>query len=137
MQDKQTYRRREDESPFRLLTTRREALALYREIWRISALFDWPNERGRLWWAALPLRLGGVLSQVGTARACYEARQGLPMCQRRELPARLAWELDMSRRARAARCMLPLRPSGGSQPHIVATTGVQEGRATRECAAGV
>lgn len=47
--DKQTYRRREDESPFRLLTTRREALALYREIWRISALFDWPNERGRLW----------------------------------------------------------------------------------------
>lgn len=47
--DKATYRRREDESPFRLLTTRREALALYREIWRISALFDWPDERGRLW----------------------------------------------------------------------------------------
>lgn len=49
MQDKKTYRRREEESPLRLLTTRREALALYREIWRISALFDWPDERGRLW----------------------------------------------------------------------------------------
>ncbi|KAI3437837.1 hypothetical protein D9Q98_000283 [Chlorella vulgaris] len=47
--DKTTQRRREDESPFRLLTTRREAIALYREIWRISALFDWPNEHGRLW----------------------------------------------------------------------------------------
>ncbi|KAL4451852.1 hypothetical protein ABPG75_007514 [Micractinium tetrahymenae] len=47
--DKTSYRRREDEPPFRLLTTRREALALYREIWRISALFDWPDERGRLW----------------------------------------------------------------------------------------
>ncbi|KAI7844439.1 hypothetical protein COHA_001986 [Chlorella ohadii] len=47
--DKTTFRRREDESPFRLLTTRREALALYREIWRITALFDWPDQNGRLW----------------------------------------------------------------------------------------
>ncbi|EFN55969.1 hypothetical protein CHLNCDRAFT_145297 [Chlorella variabilis] len=47
--DKTAQRKREDESPFRLLTTRREALALYREIWRISALFDWPDEKGRLW----------------------------------------------------------------------------------------
>ena len=50
-QDKTTHRKK-DESPFRLLTTRREALALYREIWRISALFDWPDDRGRLWCAA-------------------------------------------------------------------------------------
>ena len=48
-QDKTTVRRREDESPFRLLTTRREALALYREIWRVTALFDWPDDKGRLW----------------------------------------------------------------------------------------
>ncbi|PRW56965.1 complex 1 family LVR family (ISS) [Chlorella sorokiniana] len=47
--DKTTFRRREDESPFRLLTTRREALALYREIWRTTALFDWPDQNGRLW----------------------------------------------------------------------------------------
>lgn len=47
--DKMTYRKREDESPFRLLTTRREALALYREIWRLTALFDWPDDKGRLW----------------------------------------------------------------------------------------
>jgi hypothetical protein len=50
VQDKTTYRKRGSDSPFRLLTTRREAIALYREIWRISALFDWPDQRGRLWW---------------------------------------------------------------------------------------
>ena len=51
LQDKTTQRRREDESPFRLLTTRREALGLYREIWRVSALFDWPDNQGRIWCA--------------------------------------------------------------------------------------
>ncbi|PSC70812.1 complex 1 family LVR family (ISS) [Micractinium conductrix] len=44
-----TTRRRKDDSPLRLLTTRREALALYREIWRVTALFDWPDDKGRLW----------------------------------------------------------------------------------------
>lgn len=47
-QDKTTYRKK-DETPFRLLTTRREALALYREIWRVTSLFDWPDDEGRLW----------------------------------------------------------------------------------------
>lgn len=47
--DKTTYRRREERTPARVLTTRREALALYREIFRISALFVWRDERGRVW----------------------------------------------------------------------------------------
>ena len=45
--DKETYRKRGTGTP--LTTTRREALSLYREIMRITALFDWPNERGELW----------------------------------------------------------------------------------------
>lgn len=45
--DKTTYRTRGSGTP--LTTTRREALSLYREIMRISALFDWPNEQGVLW----------------------------------------------------------------------------------------
>ncbi|EIE25011.1 hypothetical protein COCSUDRAFT_52744 [Coccomyxa subellipsoidea C-169] len=32
-----------------VLTTRREALALYRDIWRYSRLFVWSDERGALW----------------------------------------------------------------------------------------
>lgn len=47
-QDK-TSRREADDSPTRILTTRREALALYREILRITSLFEWRDERGRLW----------------------------------------------------------------------------------------
>ncbi len=45
--DKTTYRTRG--SGTLLTTTRREALSLYREIMRITALFDWPNERGEVW----------------------------------------------------------------------------------------
>lgn len=44
-----TTRRRRDEDSHRILTTRREALSLYREIVRITALFDWPNEQGIPW----------------------------------------------------------------------------------------
>jgi hypothetical protein len=36
-------------APLRLLTTRREALALYREVLRASALFVWRDEHGRPW----------------------------------------------------------------------------------------
>lgn len=46
-QDKTTHRR-QDDSPT-ILTTKREALSLYREIMRITALFDWSNEHGMLW----------------------------------------------------------------------------------------
>ena len=45
-----TTRRRKDEDRNRILTTRREALSLYREIVRITALFDWPNEQGVPWY---------------------------------------------------------------------------------------
>ena len=44
-----TTRRRKDENFHRILTTRKEALSLYREIVRITALFDWPNEQGIPW----------------------------------------------------------------------------------------
>ncbi|KAG2449046.1 hypothetical protein HYH02_005795 [Chlamydomonas schloesseri] len=40
--------RKKPDQPPRILTTRREALSLYREIWRYSALFLWHDERGRL-----------------------------------------------------------------------------------------
>ncbi|KAI8105235.1 hypothetical protein M9435_000403 [Picochlorum sp. BPE23] len=46
--DKKSFRRKDDEGR-QILTTRREALSLYREIMRITALFDWPNEQGVLW----------------------------------------------------------------------------------------
>jgi len=36
-------------SPFKLLTTRREALSLYREVLRYSNLFVWKDEYGRTW----------------------------------------------------------------------------------------
>lgn len=36
-------------SPAKLLTTRREALSLYREVLRYSNLFVWRDEHGRLW----------------------------------------------------------------------------------------
>jgi hypothetical protein len=49
LQDK-SPKKKVDESHPQLLTTRREALSLYREIMRITALFDWPNETGRLWY---------------------------------------------------------------------------------------
>eukprot|EP00775_Hariotina_reticulata_P004601 gene4601-4855_t len=39
----------EQQSPFKLLTTRREALSLYREILRYSNLFVWKDEHGRRW----------------------------------------------------------------------------------------
>jgi hypothetical protein len=45
--DKNTFRERGSGTP--LTTTRREALSLYREIMRITALFDWPNEQGVIW----------------------------------------------------------------------------------------
>ncbi len=41
-------RKRNDEPP-RILTTRREALHLYREILRYSNLFVWRDEKGRMW----------------------------------------------------------------------------------------
>lgn len=44
-------KRREDDTPSRVLTTRREALSLYREILRITALFEWRNEQGVPWCA--------------------------------------------------------------------------------------
>lgn len=37
------------QAPSRLLTTRREALALYREVLRYSNLFVWKDEHGRMW----------------------------------------------------------------------------------------
>jgi hypothetical protein len=41
--------KRKDERAPLLLTSRREALALYREIFRYSNLFVWKDERGRIW----------------------------------------------------------------------------------------
>ncbi|GIL44079.1 hypothetical protein Vafri_1639 [Volvox africanus] len=41
--------RRKPDEPRQVLTTRREALSLYREILRYSNLFVWRDERGRLW----------------------------------------------------------------------------------------
>ena len=32
-----------------MLTTRREALSLYRDVWRASFLFVWKNEKGDEW----------------------------------------------------------------------------------------
>lgn len=43
-----SYRRKE-ESPFQVLTTRREALSLYRDILRWSLLFVWKDEKGKQW----------------------------------------------------------------------------------------
>jgi hypothetical protein len=45
-------RRRKEDAPQhhpRVLTARREALALYREVLRYSNLFVWRDERGRVW----------------------------------------------------------------------------------------
>ncbi|PNH07210.1 hypothetical protein TSOC_006313 [Tetrabaena socialis] len=41
-------RKKPDEPP-RILTTRREALSLYREILRYSNLFAWTDDKGRPW----------------------------------------------------------------------------------------
>jgi len=41
--------REQHQSPIKLLTTRREALSLYREILRYSNLFVWRDEHGRRW----------------------------------------------------------------------------------------
>jgi hypothetical protein len=38
-----------EQSRGRLLTTRREALSLYREVLRYSNLFVWRDEHGRVW----------------------------------------------------------------------------------------
>lgn len=38
-----------EQAPVRLLTTRREALSLYREVLRYSSLFVWRDEHGRVW----------------------------------------------------------------------------------------
>lgn len=35
--------------PASLLTTKREALSLYRDVWRASFLFVWKNEKGEAW----------------------------------------------------------------------------------------
>jgi hypothetical protein len=32
-----------------VLTTKREALSLYRDVWRASFLFVWTNEKGEEW----------------------------------------------------------------------------------------
>ncbi|KAH7423571.1 hypothetical protein KP509_12G061700 [Ceratopteris richardii] len=39
----------EEEGRRRLITTRREALSLYRDILRATRVFLWPNEQGILW----------------------------------------------------------------------------------------
>ncbi|KAI5066501.1 hypothetical protein GOP47_0019125 [Adiantum capillus-veneris] len=39
----------EEEGRRRLTSTRRESLALYRDIFRATRLFLWPNEQGILW----------------------------------------------------------------------------------------
>lgn len=36
-------------TPHQLLTTKREALSLYRAVWRASFLFVWKNEKGEDW----------------------------------------------------------------------------------------
>ncbi|KAL3156400.1 hypothetical protein ABBQ38_000713 [Trebouxia sp. C0009 RCD-2024] len=41
--------RRKDESGSSLLTTRSEAIALYRHVWRYSRLFVWHNEQSKTW----------------------------------------------------------------------------------------
>ena len=38
-----------ERSPIEVLTTRREALSLYRAVWRASFLFVWKNEKGEEW----------------------------------------------------------------------------------------
>lgn len=35
--------------PAQLLSLRREALHMYRRVWRYTALFDWSDERGDVW----------------------------------------------------------------------------------------
>lgn len=47
--DKTTYRKKEDVSRIQLLTTRREATSLYREILRVTRLFVWRDQQGRMW----------------------------------------------------------------------------------------
>lgn len=42
-------RKRDSEAAPRILTTRREALHLYREILRYSNLFVWRDDKGRMW----------------------------------------------------------------------------------------
>lgn len=47
-----TKTRKKDEPPeqhAKILTTRREALSLYREILRYTSLFDWKDDQGRIW----------------------------------------------------------------------------------------
>lgn len=48
-QDKTKHRKVEDVPRSQIVTTRREALSLYREICRLTALFEWPNEQGVPW----------------------------------------------------------------------------------------
>ena len=45
---KQGAKKREA-SPSEVLTTKREALSLYRAVWRASFLFVWRNEKGEKW----------------------------------------------------------------------------------------
>ena len=45
---KQGAKKREA-SPSEVLTTKREALSLYRAVWRASFLFVWRNEKGEEW----------------------------------------------------------------------------------------
>ncbi|DBA71878.1 TPA: hypothetical protein ACH3X2_010925 [Trebouxia sp. C0005] len=44
----QMYRQK-DTAGIQLQTTRTEAIALYRHIWRYSRLFVWQNEQGKPW----------------------------------------------------------------------------------------
>jgi len=56
----------DDGRPTRLLTTRREALALYREVLRYSNLFVWRDSQGRVWRDVIR----------SSARAEFEAARG-------------------------------------------------------------
>ena len=92
-QDQTTYRRREDVTRVQVLTTRREALALYREILRVTALFVWQDEHGRPWCArcaappppATPAAAAGAAAAAAAAAAAQGPHplSSLPWCARR------------------------------------------------------
>lgn len=45
----QKARKKKDVDKPKILTTRREALSLYREVLRVSRMFVWRDDKGRLW----------------------------------------------------------------------------------------
>lgn len=67
-----------------LLTTRADALSLYRAIWRATAAFTWPNERGVPWRDVLRASARGEFEEARTltdpeavARALVVGRDAL------------------------------------------------------------